>query len=58
RRAGWRGCARSRAWSVVLGLIEGMLPTVLLAVLMMLLPIVLRALARLEGIPTRTGLEL
>ncbi|KZP15332.1 hypothetical protein FIBSPDRAFT_935283 [Athelia psychrophila] len=46
---------RSRA---LLGFIEGVLPTVLLAVLMMLLPIVLQALARLEGILRRTGLEL
>ncbi|KAH0835941.1 hypothetical protein J3R83DRAFT_9864 [Lanmaoa asiatica] len=43
---------------VVLGIIQGILPPVLLAVLMMLLPIVLRLLGRLEGIPTRTGLEL
>ncbi|KIK93365.1 hypothetical protein PAXRUDRAFT_34109 [Paxillus rubicundulus Ve08.2h10] len=43
---------------VVLGIIEGILPPVMLAVLMMLLPIVLRLFARFEGIPTRTGLEL
>lgn len=43
---------------VVLGIIQGILPPVMLAVLMMLLPIVLRLLARFEGIPTRTGLEL
>ncbi|KAI0261640.1 hypothetical protein BC834DRAFT_895208 [Gloeopeniophorella convolvens] len=43
---------------VVLSLIQGFLPTVLLAVLFMLLPIVLRILARLEGIPQRTGVEL
>ncbi|KAF7966899.1 hypothetical protein HWV62_36609 [Athelia sp. TMB] len=42
----------------VLGLIEGVLPTLLLAVLMILLPIVLRMLAKIEGIPKRTGLEL
>ena len=42
----------------VLGIIEGFLPTVLLAVLMMLLPIILRRLAQFEGIPSRTGVEL
>lgn len=62
--------------SPVVGIIQGILPPVLLAVLMMLLPIVLRyvnftfigcqmlirvgnrLLARFEGIPKRTGLEL
>jgi hypothetical protein len=44
--------------SVVVGIISGILPPALLAVLMMLLPIVLRLLARLEGIPQYTGLEL
>lgn len=43
---------------MVVGIISGILPPVLLAVLFMLLPIVLRLLARLEGIPKRTGLEL
>ncbi|KIM46819.1 hypothetical protein M413DRAFT_16459 [Hebeloma cylindrosporum] len=38
--------------------LQGILPPVLLAVLMMLLPIVLRLLARFEGIPKYTGLEL
>ncbi|KAK0474157.1 hypothetical protein IW261DRAFT_1341695 [Armillaria novae-zelandiae] len=42
----------------VLGIISGILPPVALAVLMMLLPIVLRLLARFEGIPEKTGLEL
>ncbi|KAF5389675.1 hypothetical protein D9757_006040 [Collybiopsis confluens] len=42
----------------VIGIISGILPPVLLAVLMMLLPIVLRLLAKFEGIPKRTGLEL
>lgn len=40
------------------GFIQGILPTVLLSVLMMLLPIVLRLLGRFEGIPTKSGLEL
>ncbi|KAG9079250.1 hypothetical protein FRC06_007862, partial [Ceratobasidium sp. 370] len=44
--------------SVVIGIISGVLPPVGLAILMMLLPIVLRLLARFEGIPRRTGLEL
>lgn len=42
----------------VLGIVEGILPPVLLAVLMMLLPIILRRLAQFEGIPSRTGVEL
>ena len=42
----------------VKGLIQGVLPPVLLAVLNMLLPIVLRLMARFEGIPRKTGLEL
>ncbi|KAF8814727.1 DUF221-domain-containing protein [Phlegmacium glaucopus] len=42
----------------VVGIISGILPPVLLAVLMMLLPIVLRLFARFEGIPQYTGLEL
>ncbi|CED82447.1 Uncharacterized conserved protein [Phaffia rhodozyma] len=44
--------------SVVVGIISGVLPTVLLAVLFMLLPIVLRLLAKFEGIPKKTGVEL
>ncbi|PWN52665.1 DUF221-domain-containing protein [Violaceomyces palustris] len=44
--------------SAVIGIIQGILPTVLLAVLNMLLPIFLRILARLSGIPTKTGIEL
>lgn len=44
--------------SPVIGIIQGILPPVLLAVLMMLLPIVLRLFGRFEGIPTHTGLEL
>ncbi|KXN81695.1 hypothetical protein AN958_03942, partial [Leucoagaricus sp. SymC.cos] len=41
-----------------IGFISGVLPPVLLAVLMALLPIVLRLFARFEGIPKYTGLEL
>ena len=43
---------------MVVSLIQGFLPTVLLALLFMLVPIVLRILARLEGIPQKTGVEL
>ncbi|CAE6413917.1 unnamed protein product [Rhizoctonia solani] len=43
---------------VVVGIISGILPPVALAILMMLLPIVLRLLARFEGIPRFTGLKL
>jgi len=42
----------------VYGAVSGILPPVLLAVLMLLLPIVLRLLAQFEGIPSRTGIEL
>ncbi|KAG8698963.1 hypothetical protein FRC09_006915 [Ceratobasidium sp. 395] len=58
-------CARYRwlNWlcklpQVVVGIISGVLPPVGLAILMMMLPIVLRLLARFEGIPRRTGIEL
>ncbi|KAJ7100262.1 hypothetical protein B0H15DRAFT_936877 [Mycena belliarum] len=44
--------------AVPLGIISGILPPVLLAVLMMLLPIILRRFAILEGIPKHTGVEL
>ncbi|EPQ57465.1 DUF221-domain-containing protein, partial [Gloeophyllum trabeum ATCC 11539] len=44
--------------SVVVGIIQGILPPALLAVLSLLLPVVLRLLARFEGIPTYTGVEL
>ncbi|KAJ7590920.1 hypothetical protein C8J56DRAFT_546760 [Mycena floridula] len=43
---------------VVVGIISGILPPVMLAVLMMLLPIFLRLLARFEGIPQISGCEL
>ena len=43
---------------VVVSLIQGFLPSVLLALLFMLVPMVLRILARLEGIPQKTGVEL
>ncbi|KIP07239.1 hypothetical protein PHLGIDRAFT_30114 [Phlebiopsis gigantea 11061_1 CR5-6] len=42
----------------VIGIISGILPPVALAILMMMLPIVLRLLSRFEGTPTRTGIEL
>ncbi|EKM59100.1 uncharacterized protein PHACADRAFT_169556 [Phanerochaete carnosa HHB-10118-sp] len=43
---------------VVVGIISGILPPALLAVLMLLLPIVLRMLSRFEGTPTKTAIEL
>ncbi|UZJ56134.1 hypothetical protein CBS101457_005454 [Exobasidium rhododendri] len=43
---------------VPLGIIEGILPTVLLAVLNILLVMFLRFISRLSGIPTRSGVEL
>ena len=43
---------------VVVSFIQGFLPTVLLVVLFLLVPIVMRMLARLEGIPQKTGVEL
>lgn len=44
--------------TVVVGIISGILPPVLLAVLTMLLPIFLRMIAKFEGVPTKTGVEL
>ena len=43
---------------VVIGLIQGFLSTFLLLILVMLLPIMMRKMARLEGIPQKTGVEL
>jgi hypothetical protein len=43
---------------VVIGFAQGFLPSVLLVLLFMMVPIFLRALARLEGIPQKTGVEL
>lgn len=42
----------------IVGIISGILPPVALAILMMLLPIILRLLSKLEGTATRTGVEL
>ncbi|KAI9509019.1 DUF221-domain-containing protein [Russula earlei] len=47
-----------KAPGVIISFVQGFLPTVLLAVLFLLVPIVLRILARLEGIPQKTGVEL
>lgn len=44
--------------SSVTGIIQGFLPTIFLAVLNILLPIILRLFARLSGIPTRSEIEL
>lgn len=43
---------------MVISLIQGFLPSILLALLLLLVPIFLRMLARLEGIPQKTGVEL
>jgi len=42
----------------VIGILQGVLPPALLAVLNMLLPIVLRMLSKFEGTPTRSSVEL
>ncbi|KAJ2967127.1 hypothetical protein NUW54_g13601 [Trametes sanguinea] len=44
--------------AVIVGIISGILPPALLAVLNLLLPIVLRLLARFEGVTQRTTIEL
>ncbi|KAL1732165.1 hypothetical protein EV714DRAFT_282790 [Schizophyllum commune] len=44
--------------TVVTSIISGILPPVALAILMALLPVVLRLLARFEGVPRYSGLEL
>ena len=43
---------------IVVNLVQGFLSTVLIVVLFLLVPIVMRILARLEGIPHKTGVEL
>jgi hypothetical protein len=43
---------------VVISFIQGFLPSVLLVLLLLLVTIFLRILARLEGIPQKTGVEL
>jgi hypothetical protein len=61
-----KGLATNVSWlhwldsipSVVVGIIQGILPTVLLAVLNILLVMFLRFLGRFSGIPTRSGVEL
>ena len=60
-----KGLAEKVSWlswlnkiGVVTGIIQSLLPTILLAVLNMLLPIFLRLFASLSGVPTRTGIEL
>ncbi|KAB2581261.1 protein of unknown function DUF221 [Lasiodiplodia theobromae] len=44
--------------SAVKGVVTGLLPVILLAVLMSLLPIILRMMAKLSGDPTRSAVEL
>ena len=43
---------------LVVNLVQGFLSTVLIVVLFLLVPIVMRILARLEGIPHKTAVEL
>jgi hypothetical protein len=43
---------------VILGVITGLLPTIMLAVLMALLPIYLRFMAKMAGLPTYSAIEL
>jgi calcium permeable stress-gated cation channel len=43
---------------VILGVITGLLPTVMLAVLMAVLPIYLRFMAKMAGLPTYSAIEL
>ncbi len=43
---------------IVINFVQGFLPTVLIVVLFLLVPIIMRILARLEGIPQKTGVEL
>ena len=43
---------------IVVGIIAGILPPVLLALLMLVTVFILRLLARLEGIPKYSGIEL
>jgi hypothetical protein len=47
-----------KAPGIIVNLIQGFASTVLLVLLFMLVPIILRILARLEGIPQKTGVEL
>lgn len=42
----------------ILGVITGLLPTIMLAVLMALLPIYLRFMAKMAGLPTYSAIEL
>ncbi|KAI5308884.1 hypothetical protein KEM55_004628, partial [Ascosphaera atra] len=43
---------------VILGVITGLLPSILLSVLMALVPIILRLMAQLGGVPTTSAIEL
>ncbi len=47
-----------KAPGIVINFAQGFLSTVLIVVLFMLVPIIMRILARLEGIPQKTGVEL
>ena len=47
-----------KAPTIIVSIVQGFASTVLLVVLFMLVPIIMRMLARLEGIPQKTGVEL
>lgn len=47
-----------KAPAVVISIVQGFASSVLLVVLFMLVPIIMRILARMEGIPQKTGVEL
>jgi hypothetical protein len=55
--AGWLAWI-CRLPKTVVGIIQGILPPAALAILMMMLPIVLRMLAKFEGVPRKTSVEL
>ena len=44
--------------TAIFGIVQGLLPTILLAVLMILLPIILRLMAKLGGCPSLSAVEL
>jgi hypothetical protein len=47
-----------KAPPIVVNIVQGFASNVLLVVLFMLVPIIMRILARMEGIPQKTGVEL
>lgn len=53
----WLG-GDSSGKKVLQGVVSGLLPPILLAVINLLLPIILRLFARFQGIPSKTQIEL